>query len=56
MKLRDLNPIGVAMLLPTSFVTPAKAGVHLRRLEFARGVIDSRLCGNDEFGCGGAVQ
>jgi hypothetical protein len=30
------------------FVTPAKAGVQLRRCKFGRPGLDSRLRGNDE--------
>jgi hypothetical protein len=31
-------------------VTPAKAGVHHRRMKLKRRVMDSRLRGNDEGG------
>jgi hypothetical protein len=44
-----LDHINVATLIHSSFVTPAKAGVHHRWMKFERQVMDSRLCGNDEF-------
>jgi hypothetical protein len=50
MKLGRLNRLGVATPLLPSFVTPAKAGVHHRRMKFEWRVMDSRLRGNDEFG------
>ncbi len=50
MKLDRLNHIGVATPHTPSFVIPAKAGVHHRRLNINGQVMDSRLRGNDEFG------
>jgi hypothetical protein len=34
---------------PSTFVTPAKAGVHHLPWKFRGSVMDSRLRGNDEF-------